>query len=82
MSDPMSVDTAIDIVARDALCRGFTHVAWSDYPDLGEFDWQRVVAAAERIVLGLDAVTFDAAYRLLAARADVTLDGQPEGETR
>jgi hypothetical protein len=46
---------------------------WEDLPDVGEDDWARIATAARKWAASLDSVTrpqFEAAYKLLADRAD------------
>lgn len=73
--DPATL-AAIDTIARHALAThdGYVDMGerWEDYPELGDGDWSRVCAAAAALREDLipEHDRYDAAYALLAARAD------------
>lgn len=77
----MTPDEAIDIVARHYIDKAIRTaveggVDWSEYPEVGENDWDRVVKRAESITpTRPETDQFDEAYALLSELAD---DG-PEG---
>lgn len=67
------VQAAINVIARDALHRATEDAPiaeWDDYPEIGEGDWDDVIAEISRITPAPDKAEFDAAYALLAMRAD------------
>lgn len=75
----MTVEEAIAIVAERAIWAATREIEWSDYGDIGELDWDEVLAEIDRCVgadrddpmrcpANLD--LYPAAYDLLAARAD------------
>ncbi len=69
----MTPETAIKIVAANILANAAADVEWENTPDVGEYDW-------ERIVLRLSAMAphpfgFNEAITLLEARAERTDDG-------
>jgi|GEM_PF-5753478 len=76
----MSDDTdmfaaATRVVARDAIARILVcaeeELDWGYYPEIGEYDWERVVEAVRNLrPAPPDRVTFNAAYEILKARAD------------
>jgi len=45
------VQEAIDVMAQYAIWRQFDveNILWEDYPELGEYDFTRMVEAAERL---------------------------------
>lgn len=66
---------AIEIVARDviqdAVEFGSIDDKWEDYPDLGKWDWERVVHEARRMAKSSYSDSqFDEAYALLSARVN------------
>lgn len=64
----MTPEKAIEIVARQALAEAVEDLAWEDYPEIGEHDWERVLDAAAD--LAQYPVGYLAAYELLEARAE------------
>lgn len=70
----MTPEEAIKVVARYAAAQMMAEVAenWDGYPDIGEFDWERVVHAADELAdeLEPDMGEYNAAYELLAGRAE------------
>lgn len=66
----MDLQTAIDQVSRRLLRDGIERACWSDYPELGMADWDRVLARATDIAGGHDRTLYAAASALLAARAE------------
>jgi hypothetical protein len=65
---------AIRIVARRVVAAALdgTPAEWGNYPDIGEDDWDAVVAQARRIaaVYDVQGDHYDSAYRLLTQRAE------------
>jgi len=70
---------AIDTVARYIVARSYggpaamvIEIDWSDYPEIGEHDWQAVLDRANELVTDMrpDEETYQQAYRLLADQAD------------
>jgi hypothetical protein len=68
---------AIELVARHVTAQIIddTNVGqyWEDFPEIGEDDWLRIAKAVGEQVHAADNATrpeFEAAYKLLAARAD------------
>ena len=43
---------------------------WGDYPDIGLFDWFRVIKRLAGICPKVDNAEYEAAYERLAARAE------------
>jgi hypothetical protein len=74
----MSAETAQDIVSGHllyvALDTALTNrlVDWSDFPDIGEHDWEAVVRDAQNKARVFESTEdqFKTAYAVLAARAD------------
>jgi hypothetical protein len=83
--DEAAVDeaaAAIDTVARYIVARSYggpanivVEIDWSDYPEIGEHDWQAVLDRANKLVTDLrpDEETYQQAYRLLTDQADEEL---------
>jgi hypothetical protein len=74
---PVSVESrtgefAIEVVARMAMFNALDKIEWSDYPDIGEHDWQQVLDRIE--VLGCAWKPMDddyaEAYAFLESRAE------------
>lgn len=69
------VDKAVEIVAWDLVAALVSQAIeidlldWSNYPDLGEHDWKRVLCKAIQAVEGERRVAYKWAYELLAKRA-------------
>lgn len=67
---------AIETVARHVLANAVAEYPispeWENYPDIGEYAWDAVLAEARRLasVLARKAEHYDAAYRHLAERAE------------
>lgn len=73
----MNEDQALRIVAARALWqlletdRSYSHTDWGDYPDIGEYDWYRVLELMDELTPdNPTSENFDAAYTVLAARAE------------
>ncbi len=67
---PELVVDAIDVVARRLIWNLVASEAdsrWDSYPDIGEQDWERIVARA--CELAEHPASYDSAYDLLARRA-------------
>jgi hypothetical protein len=74
----MSPESALDIISGhlvyaaldSALTAGL--IDWSDFPDIGENDWHTVVRDAQNKARVFESTKeqFQAAYAVLAARAD------------
>lgn len=83
--DEAAVDeaaAAIATVARYIVARSYggpaatvVEIDWSDYPEIGEHDWQAVLDRANELVTAMrpDEETYQQAYRLLTDRADEEL---------
>lgn len=72
---------AVNTVARRVLARIVAESAdvgadWEDYADIGEYDWEAVVAEVRRLGERTDVQheKYESAYRYLAGRAE----GSPE----
>lgn len=78
-TNPTSTELAIRDVARHAIAAAVraNPPEWQDYPDIGENDWQAVLAEVERRVGQLEpqGEKYGCAYRHLAARADMSREG-------
>lgn len=69
----MTPDEAIEIVASAVLANAAIDVGrdeWESYPSIGEADWAQVITRLEELVDGPSTKDFQAAYDLLAARAN------------
>lgn len=69
----MTGDEAIEIIARHAVARSVESLAeegWDFYPEIGEHDWERIVAKAQELRPWPEAAEFKEAYKLLEARAE------------
>lgn len=68
-----AIDTVARHVVRSAVFDGITggKIDWSDYPELGEHDWQAVSFRALQLADGIDMdrVTYSEAYEFLEKRA-------------
>lgn len=64
----MTLNQAVDLVARKALHDG--EPEWESYPDIGENDWERVMARVEALKAETPWEQFSAAYDFLTARAE------------
>ena len=73
------VEIATIVVARQVLQFGLDQVEWEDFPDIGEHDWERVMARAKDLAEAPERDEFDRAYALLKERAE---HGGGEGEQR
>lgn len=80
--EAVTPDDAIATVARYVVARSYggpaetvVEIDWSDYPEIGEHDWQAVLDRANELVTNLrpDEETYQQAYRLLADQADEEL---------
>lgn len=77
MTTNRTTQHAVDTVARRVLAYAvgraleFPLVEWGDYPELGEHDWDAVVARVRHLADRTDVQTekYEAAYRHLATRA-------------
>lgn len=66
----MTTDEAIDIVARHVLaCMAAEGVDWEDYPEIGEYDWERVADRIDVIAPFPDAEQSERAYAHLTEPA-------------
>jgi hypothetical protein len=71
----MTVDEAIDIVARRALAYAADDIAdeaWDMYPEIGEFDWEAVAGRVRALAPHPPHETYLEAYAFLKARAEHT----------
>lgn len=76
----MNGDWAIQVIAQEVLARAAetTGEWWEDYPEIGEHDWERVLAAvASRAVPHPVNSTFDLAYKFLEGRAEPRYSAHP-----
>lgn len=66
------VAAAIEFVANRILGQYAedAYELWDCYPEIGLYDWERVVAAVQRIAGSYEHREYLAAYDLLAARAE------------
>lgn len=71
-TDPSTVTTwAIETVARGVLANAVeTPVEWENYPEIGEGDWERVLAEVRQLAAHPSATDYDSAYQHLAERAE------------
>lgn len=68
-----NVQKSIDVVARQIAFRIFDpeRALWEDYPEIGEDDWERVVAAVEALTpIPPDMHEYRSSYEYLAGRAE------------
>ena len=82
MTDPTPnghTDPAVDVVARYIVARSYggpaatvIEIDWSDYPEIGEHDWQAVIERADELITALrpSDETYRQAYKTLADRAE------------
>lgn len=71
----MTPDEARAIVAKKIaaeILAGFEYDWWGEYPDIGERDWCTVMDLVSTAVTPPAHAFYDAAYALLAARAEET----------
>jgi hypothetical protein len=67
-TEEMSVEEAIDVVVQHARAAALEDaLAWEDYPEIGEFDWDEIIGRASSPYPEHE--KFLEAYKLLAARA-------------
>lgn len=68
----MTLDEAIETVARMAFTNEGAEPSWEDYPDITEQDWYRVRDRVAELAAAFRAETGDygQAYRMLAERAE------------
>lgn len=67
------VEEAINVIARVILGKAVADArddGWQDYPELGEYDWDRVVERAKEIAADPSFDEFEAAYDFLTNRGD------------
>lgn len=81
----MTADDAIDVVARRLIADLVANEVgsrWDSYPDVGEHDWERIVARAR--MLAEHPTEYASAYDLLTRRAypQCTADNPPCDECR
>lgn len=74
MRDSPTVEIAVDIVARHVIAR-MTDMyeqgeQWENYPEVGQFDWERVENRVGQLTQYPDENDYKAAYAFLVARAD------------
>lgn len=65
----MTPEEAVAIVAERAIWAATREIEWSDYGDIGEQDWQRVVDEIDQRVNPAALDLYRSAYDVLAARA-------------
>lgn len=74
MADKTTLDKNIDTVARSAVWVAFEDWAeegWESMPDIGEYDYERVVEAAKKLLPpDVTSAQFDSAISALEARAE------------
>ena len=64
---------AVNIVARWVIAGVVNnYVDWSDYPELGEYDWARVIVRIDEIAGKPSGDEYEAAYEYLVTRVDNT----------
>lgn len=67
------VQDCIDIVAKQIAWKLFDpeRALWEDYPEIGEFDWYRIVSAVEKLSpIPPDLTEYLDAHNFLAWRAE------------
>ena len=64
------VEEAVNVVARWIIADRLRDVEWGDYPEIGEYDWERVIDRMDEIAGGTSVTEFEAAYEFLVARED------------
>lgn len=72
MSDRMTTEQAIDIVARHCARYALEDAGaqeWENYPELGERDWERVSERLNQLVAVPTVDEYTAAYKHLEERA-------------
>ena len=73
-SEILKADRAITTVAEHvihaATMDGGGPPEWENYPEIGENDWDLILARVDRMSEPPDPGKFDAAYALLTGRAD------------
>lgn len=73
LDDDAAVEAAITVVARHAIAGLVQNaIEWEFYPEIGEADWRRVDDRMQQLGAFPDRADFDAAYALLASRAEHT----------
>ena len=70
MSD-LTLHEAVEIIARSILSLAADDTQWKDFPDFGQYDFERIVATAKQLAPPWPD-RFDEAYELLASRAEDT----------
>ena len=66
----MTVERATDIVARQFMANVADHIEWEDIPNIGEFDYERIVERIREIAQPWIVNDFDAAITMLEKRAE------------
>lgn len=68
----MTTAEAIDIIALHALANRTESIedSWENYPEIGEGDWEAVVARADELRTYPSDDEYQEAYALLTARAE------------
>ena len=73
----LTVDWAVEVVARMAIFGALDNIEWGDYPEIGEYDWQQVQDRIAVISCGLKPLHDDyiEAYAVLESRAEKEAEG-------
>lgn len=66
----MTPAEARGIIAARILQNAAENADWADYPEIGEGDWSDIVDELVRMAPAPDSEKYDAAYALLAERAE------------
>ncbi len=78
MATDMALKWAIDVVARQCLTNGDER-CWENYPEIGEDDWDLILARMGELTPAPDTSEFKEAYAFLEDRADDAEGGYIEG---
>ncbi len=66
---------AISIVVAEIVATLVEDACWEDYPEIGEYDWYRIVEHIELNYRHPDATEYEQAYGVLTKRAGTDAEG-------
>jgi len=64
----VTVDEAYGVIVKHALYESVKRVGWEDYPEIGEYDWERIAYMIAVLKPVVDWEQFEEALSLLIER--------------